>query len=658
MRWLVAALAMIMALVAGPAYAEKRVALIIGNSAYQNVPRLDNPSRDASAITKLFQDAKFDLVESRRDLGFVETRRVLRDFYDKARDADIAVLYFAGHGIEVEGSNYLIPVDAVLERDRDAQDEAIALDRLLQTVEPAKQLRLVILDACRDNPFARRMNRTYASTRSIGRGLAAVEPTKPNTLIAFAAKSGSTAQDGGSGNNSPYTTALLKHLTTPGLDLRRAFGIIRDEVMSDTGDRQEPFLSASLGGKDVSLVPPLPAPKPVAQPAPIDTQADMRRDYEFTQQLGTKEGWTFFLQQYPTGFYANLARGQLSKIDAEEQRQVAAEKARATEAERARLASENARAEEQARAAREAKAAEAARIAAEQLKAAEQARTDAAERQRQAMERAAAEKLARETKAAEDARLAAEKKAAEQTKIDEAKRAADAATADRLARVKADEDAKRARGLQVAEDARLAAEKKAADDTRIAAEKKAAEQAKADEARTKIAALQSQTATPEPTLSVSRQLQTELRRVGCFSATIGDEWSPDAKRAVEDFAKREKMTLDSAVASTTALDIVRAKVGKVCALACGPREEERGGQCVRKTCAKGKVLDEDGDCVAKEVPKRAPKVAAPPKPVREKVVARPKPVAEVAPRAPRAAPSGGGGGGGRCFAFSGRSYCE
>ena len=643
MRRLFAALIVLITLVASPAFAEKRVALVIGNSAYQNVPRLDNPSRDATAITKLLQDAKFDIVESRRDLGIVEMRRALRDFFDKARDADMAVVYFAGHGIEVEGSNYLIPTDAVLERDRDAYDEAIALDRLLQTVEPAKQLRLVILDACRDNPFDRKMRKTLAS-RSVGRGLAAIEPPKTNTLIAFAAKSGSTAQDG-AGANSPFTAALLKHLTTPGLDLRKAFGMVRDEVMSDTGDRQEPFVYGSLGGKDVSLVPPAPAPKVAPPPAPVvDTQADMRRDYEFTQQLGTKDGWTFFLQQYPTGFYANLARGQLAKIDAEDQRQVAAERARTAEAERARLASENARAEEQARAAREAKAAETARLAAEKLKVAEQKKAEEAERQRQAMERVAAERLARDAKAAEDARVAAEKKAAEQARIDDAKKVADA---DRVERAKADEDARKARDAKAAEDARIAADKKAADAT-----------AKADaEARTKIAALPAQTATQEPTLSVSRQLQTELRRLGCYDASIGDEWSPAAKRALDDFSKRERMTLDSAVASTTALDIVRAKSGKVCALACGPRDEERGGQCVRKTCAKGKILDQDGDCVAKDVPHRAPKVAAPaPRPVRERVVrSKPQPVADAAPRAPRAS---SGGGGGRCFNFSGRSYCE
>src|SRR5262249_38264402 len=147
------------------------------------------------------------------------------------------------------GTNYLIPTDAVLERDSDAFDEAIPLDRALQVIEPARQLRLLILDACRDNPFARSMKRTMAS-RALGRGLAGVEPGKPNTLIAYAAKGGSTADDG-NGAHSPFTTSLLQHLTTPGLDIRRSLGLVRDEVMKATGDRQEPFVYGSLGGADV-----------------------------------------------------------------------------------------------------------------------------------------------------------------------------------------------------------------------------------------------------------------------------------------------------------------------------------------------------------------------------------------------------------------------
>src|SRR5712671_1406803 len=184
-RWALAAAALL--LVSGPALAEKRVALVLGNSNYQNVAPLANPVNDSSKIAATLKDAGFDVVDSRRDLPAAETRRALRDFADRARDADIAVVYYAGHGIEVDGGNYLIPVDARLERDTDIYDEGLSLDRILIAIEPAKKLRLVILDACRDNPFAKRMKRSVGS-RAIGRGLARVEPSSPNTMIAFAAK--------------------------------------------------------------------------------------------------------------------------------------------------------------------------------------------------------------------------------------------------------------------------------------------------------------------------------------------------------------------------------------------------------------------------------------------------------------------------------------
>src|ERR1700761_2556416 len=256
-------LASLLLFVCGPAFAGKRVALVLGNSAYQNVPQLTNPVNDARLMADTFKKAGFDVVVSRNDLGALETRRALRDFSDSAADADIAVIYYAGHGIEVDGGNYLIPVDAKLERDNDVYDEAFSLDRVLVSVESAKKLRLVILDACRDNPFAQTMKKTLA-TRAIGRGLAKVEPDAPNTLIAYSAKAGSTAQDG-AGKNSPFTTALSRHLTTPGLDVRRAFGFVRDDVLKATSSKQEPYVYGSLGGDDVPLVPgPAAAPPPVA----------------------------------------------------------------------------------------------------------------------------------------------------------------------------------------------------------------------------------------------------------------------------------------------------------------------------------------------------------------------------------------------------------
>lgn len=389
-------------LVCQPAFADKRVALVIGNSAYQNVARLPNPVNDGATIAATLKDAGFDVVDSRHDLPAAETRRVLRDFADRARDADIAVVYYAGHGIEVDGGNYLIPVDAKLERDTDVYDEALSLDRVLLAIEPAKRLRLVILDACRDNPFSKVMKRTVAS-RAIGQGLAKVEPTSPNMLIAYSAKAGSTAADG-DGKNSPFTVALSKHLTTPGLDVRRAFGFVRDDVLKITGNRQEPFVYGSLGGDDVPLVP---APARIEPPASApNPQAEARRDYELALQIGNKSAMSAFLAQYPDGFYASLAKLQLEKFATEEARVAATEKARLAEQERARLATEGAQKAAQAKAEADAKAAEQARIAAEKAKQVAQDQAAAGEQKRAEAEKAAAEKAAA-AKAAADSKVAA-----------------------------------------------------------------------------------------------------------------------------------------------------------------------------------------------------------------------------------------------------------
>jgi len=382
-------LAALLLLMCQPAWADKRVALVLGNSAYQKVARLPNPVNDADRIATTLKQAGFDIVDSRHDLPAAETKRALRDFADRARDADIAVVYYAGHGIEVDGANYLIPVDAKLERDTDVYDEAFSLERVLIAIEPAKRLRLVILDACRDNPFAKTMKRTVAS-RAIGQGLAKVEPASPNVLIAYSARAGSTAADG-DGNNSPFTVALANHLTTPGLDVRRAFGFVRDDVLKSTGNRQEPFVYGSLGGEDVPLVP-VPAraaPAAAAAPAPaLNAQAEVRRDYELALQVGNRSALNAFLAQYPDGFYASLAKLQLEKLAAEEARVAATEKARLTEQERARLAAEGAQKGQQAKAEADAKAAEQARIAAEKAKQVAQDQAAAAEQKRAAAEAA------------------------------------------------------------------------------------------------------------------------------------------------------------------------------------------------------------------------------------------------------------------------------
>jgi hypothetical protein len=297
-----------MVLASDVAWAEKRVALIVGNSTYQTVPQLPNPSRDATSIAKLFRDAGFDSVDVQLNVGNLEFKRSIRKFEAMADQADIAVVYYAGHGLEIAGTNYLIPIDARLASDRDADDEAILLERLVASADGAKRLRLVILDACRDNPFVGTMRRERkTASRAVVSGLGKVEPTSTDTLIAYAAKAGSTADDG-DGLHSPFTTAVLKNLTVPGLDVRLAFGRVRDEVLRMTGNRQEPFVYGSLGGGNIALVP--------APAGPQETSvSDVKADYELVQKIGSRRAWEVFLRAYPTGFYADLARGQMENPD-------------------------------------------------------------------------------------------------------------------------------------------------------------------------------------------------------------------------------------------------------------------------------------------------------------------------------------------------------
>ncbi len=292
----------------GAAFAEKRAALVIGNSLYRNVPNLPNPVNDAREMAALFKASGFDTVDVRLNLGIAALREAVRDFAEAANDADIAVVYFAGHGIEVDGANFIIPVDARLMRDFDIEDETISLDRILKAVESTKRLRLIILDACRDNPFLKTMKRTVAS-RSVGRGLARVEPATSDTLIAFAAKAGSVALDGNA-KNSPFTTALVNNIAAPGLDLRIALGKVRDEVLKMTDRRQEPFVYGSLGGSIVSIVNAPPEPKVVA-PLPADEIV-----WNAVKDSGHPAIFSDFATKFPTSRFrvdAEARRDELQK---------------------------------------------------------------------------------------------------------------------------------------------------------------------------------------------------------------------------------------------------------------------------------------------------------------------------------------------------------
>jgi tetratricopeptide (TPR) repeat protein len=227
---------------------DHRIALVIGNSAYEQVPALQNPVRDAVFVAETLKRTGFESVTVLTNLRKDALVSALREFAVRTERADWAVVYYAGHGMEVGGINYLVPVDAKIAADRDIGFEAVPLEQVLNAAERAKKLRLVILDACRDNPFASQMKRTLTvASRSVSHGLAAVEP-EAGTLVVYAAKDGETAIDG-EGSNSPFAQAFVKNLQTPGLEVRRLFDYVRDDVMEATNRKQKPFSYGSISGR-------------------------------------------------------------------------------------------------------------------------------------------------------------------------------------------------------------------------------------------------------------------------------------------------------------------------------------------------------------------------------------------------------------------------
>ena len=302
---------------ASSASAQKRVALVIGNGTYTKVARLDNPKNDAATMEAMFKAAAFTSVVRLNDLGVTAMKRALRDFSDTVQEADIAVVFYAGHGIEVAGVNYLIPIDAVLERDTDVQDEAVSLDRINQVLEPVKRLRLIILDACRDNPFARSMRRTMA-TRSVRSGYGEIDERSlpPNTLVAYAQRAGFTAEDGVGGSNSPYTTALIRHLPTPGLDIELALRRVRDEVLRATKNKQEPFKYGSLGGAEIALIakPAEAEPPKKIEPMAPSPLGQAAADWNTLRTKTDIVELEAFAKRHQGTYFADLARARIDEL--------------------------------------------------------------------------------------------------------------------------------------------------------------------------------------------------------------------------------------------------------------------------------------------------------------------------------------------------------
>jgi tetratricopeptide (TPR) repeat protein len=231
----------------GSVNAGRRIALVIGNGAYRNVHPLDNPPRDAKLIAASLKDLGFQTVTLSNDLTRDKFFETLRAFASDAEKADWAVIYYAGHGFEIGGVNYLVPVDAKLAEDKDAEKEAVALEQMIAAVGGARKLRLVMLDACRDNPFAPTMKRTMA-VQLVDKGFSDIEPSS-GFMVVYAAKHGETALDG-DGTDSPFATALARDVREPHVEVRKLFDIVRDDVWTATRHVQQPFTYGSPPGRE------------------------------------------------------------------------------------------------------------------------------------------------------------------------------------------------------------------------------------------------------------------------------------------------------------------------------------------------------------------------------------------------------------------------
>lgn len=295
------ALALAAATPAGAA-AEKRIALVIGNGAYRNVPALINPANDAADVAAALTRLGFSVTRL-ADADFDAMRRTLIAFGAKARGVEMAVVFFAGHGMEIGGENWLIPVDAELKTDTAAEHEALSLRSVIQQVAQAGDLGLVILDACRNNPFAARMQRSLRA-RAVEQGLSRIEPAG-NVLVAYAARDGTIALDG-EGRNSPFTTALLRNMETPGLEITFMFRNVRDDVLDATGNRQQPFVYGSLSRKAVYLAEPTAAAPALA--------AEAERIWPSVRDTASIAVLDNYVQQFAGTVHGSMARARLDEL--------------------------------------------------------------------------------------------------------------------------------------------------------------------------------------------------------------------------------------------------------------------------------------------------------------------------------------------------------
>lgn len=528
-------LAAMAAIAAAPsAAASDRAALVIGNSAYRNTPRLDNPINDARDIAAALKGLGFDVIEA-NDLDKAGMDQAIRKFADTLSSAKVGLFYYAGHGLQVAGQNYLVPIDAELSTASALDFEMVRLDLVHRTMESAVATNIIVLDACRDNPLSRNLARALGTrSAAIGRGLAAVESGE-GTLISFSTQPGSVALDG-EGANSPFAAALVKHIGEPGDDLSSVLINVRNDVMEATAKRQVPWEHSALTARFYFLPPAAAAEvsRQTETPAAVPTyeqQAEMAF-WGAVKDSGSPLIIQTYLDRFPRGTFVGLAKALIEGLEKDAaDREAAKRDAEAAKAEAARKA-----AEELSEAALKADVGKQSEVL---LKSKEEAIKEAEQ------------KLAAAERAAEEARQAADRAKEEKAHIELMQR-------------------------------------NASGPAMVAGLTEPLDTAEALQPVRPMPAIDT-----SDSAALTRALQSELDRVGCDPGAIDGNWGEKGRNALREFAEEAKLALPVDEPTVAALQAVSAQKDRVCALSCAAGEVMRNGECVRGTRSKSVSRDDE-----------------------------------------------------------------
>jgi uncharacterized caspase-like protein len=655
-----------------PCLADKRVALVIGNGAYKNTAALSNPPNDAADVAEALKAIGFD-VTLKVDVEKRQMDQAIAQFAREGRGADAVLFYYAGHGMQYGGRNYLMPVDAELQDEVSLRYEMVGFDDVKATMQLSPGIKIMVLDACRDNPLAERFVRSISlSTRDVpmSRGFAPPEKAQ-GMIVVFATQVDDVAQDG-IGRNSPFSAAFLREIREPGLEVGSMFRRIGADVFAATNGRQSPELS-------ISMVPEYYLNQSETDQT-IWARIRTRADYSTLKE---------FLSRYPDSFYAPDARALMDLLEREARdkadREAAAHDLEQRESEAARLREEQAISE---RAADQAGAHErelAAKLAAaeDERRKLEQELTDRAADQAAAetRNRSELEKLQKAQEQREaDLRAQIDKEQATASQLEKERLLREALERER--KTQADEDQVRAereraaneekaRELQSEADraealkTQIATLERQANDAKAAADaqvQKAEDAKKAAAEAAKSASIVPTAAAPasEPTAergALVGPIEAELHRIGCYEGGEKDWDAPEVRLGLAEYARYAKLSATPSAPDGVLLDSLKTLRERVCPLQCAAGEVAVNGRCVAAGCPRGEALGRDGACYLLPAPRvTAAREAERPATTRSTV---PREERAAAPRKPKPAPrEAARPSGGHCFSFNGAQYCE